>query len=101
MKKTLNFLAVASIMIIAGACAKEQNNIDTREAELVTIKLKVNTDTKSQLGNDFKTVKWSAGDKISVLDPASNTVQPTGYNINTTDNTVTGRRYIFLRIISL
>ncbi len=89
MKKTLDFLAVASIMIIAVACAKEQNQIDTREAELVTIKLKVNTDTKSQLENDFKTVKWSAGDKISVLNPASSTVQPTGYNINTTDNTVT------------
>lgn len=37
MKKTLDFLAVASIMIIAVACAKEQNQIDTREAELVTI----------------------------------------------------------------
>lgn len=87
MKKTLGFLAVASMIILASACSKEQNVIDNRSNELVSVTLKVSADTKSMLGSDLKSVSWTAGDQIGVLDPTSNTAQPNGFTI--TDNTVT------------
>lgn len=89
MKKTFVMFAVATMIIVVSACTKEQNQISGGVEGPITVKLKVNTDTKSQLGADFKTVNWSEGDKIGILDPTSNTAMPTGYVINTVDNTVT------------
>lgn len=89
MKKTFVMFAVATMIIVVSACTKEQNQIRGGVEGPITVKLKVNTDTKSQLGADFKTVNWSEGDKIGILDPTSNTAMPTGYVINTVDNTVT------------
>lgn len=89
MKKTFVIFSVAMMIFVVSACTKEQNRNSGVVAGPITVKLKVNTDTKSQLGADFKTVKWAEGDKIGILDPTSNTAMPTGYAINTVDNTVT------------
>ncbi len=91
MKNTLKYIALTlTAAIVVSSCAKENAEEARNDIKLVPIQFSAsfqNNSVKSTIDSDRK-VQWENGDKISILDPTSNTAVEKAFAIDPETNTV-------------